>query len=338
MKEIDYSKKVSKATLINNPSTWRTMIRCDTPSGASDVINKFVADNYPAKLIYAEGDSWFDKFTPLFNSQTNLLQKILLPYKTVVVDVSTVGDESRSMVGGWQARITKPLFDFYGFNAILLSAGGNDLKNLFADRIRHLNVSGPLSAAAIDNMCRPNEYAGYFQSVISNIKAFVKLRDNADNDVTRAAPILLHGYDYFQPRLAKAKIVSGGSFGRGPWLYHVLSKAGFSGAQMRAAADAVVDQLNTMLADEISILPGVHVIDSRGVLIPAVAGTTTESAHWLDEIHPNGTGFEKLASYSWNQPLATLLGYQFAPHELDDVGEPVALSQARPNNPMIVTA
>ncbi len=337
MRQIDYLKKVSDAALSSAGGNWRKMIPCDTPSGDMDVINQCVADNYPEKLIYAEGDSWFDKFTPIPNSRTNLLQEIRLPFKAAVVDVSTVGDESGDMVKGWQRWRTETLFKFYRFDAILLSAGGNDLKNLYADKLRQIKDGG-VTPAEIADMCRPATYQDYFDRVIKNIKEFVALRNNAGNDITRRAPILLHGYDYIQPRPAKAEIFSGGSLGRGPWLYPMLFGAGFTSEQMRSAADAVVDQLNKMLKDEIRTLANVYAVDSRGVLNPAAQDSTGESEHWLDEIHPNGAGFKKLASFCWNQPLATLLGYQFAPHELDDVGKPVTLSQALANNPTIVTA
>lgn len=155
MRQIDYSKKVSDATLKRAASSWRKMIHCDTPSGDIDVINQCVADNYPEKLIYAEGDSWFDKFTPIPNSRTNLLQEIRLPFKAAVVDVSTVGDESGDMVKGWQRWRTETLFKFYRFDAILLSAGGNDLKNLYADKLRKISGGGFTDAEIADNPQSP---------------------------------------------------------------------------------------------------------------------------------------------------------------------------------------
>jgi hypothetical protein len=157
------TQQVSEATLSNPAKPWRKMIRCDTPSGDFEIINKYVADNRPEKLIYAEGDSWFDKFTPIPNTRTNLLQEIRLPYHTVVVDVSTVGDESGDMVKGWQAWRTEALFRFgmHGFDAILLSAGGNDLKNLYADKIREYSLGG-ISKEEIAKLSRPGEYADYF--------------------------------------------------------------------------------------------------------------------------------------------------------------------------------
>lgn len=336
---IQNDQQVAATTLSNKAKPWRKMIRCDV--GDSDlgleIINQSVIDHYPEKLIYAEGDSWFDKFTPIPNPRTNLLQEIRLPWHSVVVDVSTIGDESGDMVKGRQAFKTQFLFKQYAFNAILLSAGGNDLKNLYANKIDQYNTGG-ISPEEIVQLSRPSEYESYFGDVIANIKKFIAFRDNAANPITRQAPILLHGYDYIQPRPAKAGVFSGGSLGRGPWLYPVLLAAGFSDIQMRSAADAVVDQLNLMLARDIALLNNVHVIDSRGLLIPAPAGSKTESEHWLDEIHPNSAGFEKLARCCWNKSLADLLDYSFQPGDLVPACKFDNTSTALADLPVPVTA
>lgn len=333
------NQKVSEVTLSNKSTPWRKMIRCDVGGGdlALDTINQYNSDHYPEKLIYAEGDSWFDKFTPIPNPRTNLLQEIRLPYSSVVIDVSTIGDESGDMVKGQQAFKTRFLFREYGFNAILLSAGGNDLKNLYAYKIDQYSAGG-ISPTEIAQLSRPSEYAHYFRDVIANIKKFIGYRDDAPNAITRKAPILLHGYDYIQPRLAKAGIFSASSFGLGPWLYPVLHSAGFTDSQMRSAADAVVDQLNHMLATLIAPLDNVHVIDSRGFLTPAPAGSTSETEHWLDEIHPSSAGFEKLASCCWNKPLAELLGYKFQPGDLIPAGQFNSQSTALADVPALAVA
>lgn len=338
MSVIRSAQQVSVQTLMNKAKPWRKMIRCDVGGGdlGLDIINQSISDNYPEKLIYAEGDSWFDKFTPIPNPRTNLLQEIRLPWHSVVVDVSTIGDESGDMVRGQQAFKTQFLFKNYAFDALLLSAGGNDLKNLYANKIDQYRVDG-VSADEIAQLSRPGEYKGYFDSVIANIKKFIGFRDNAGNETTRKAPILLHGYDYFQPRPAKAGVFSGGSLGVGPWVYPALNSAGFNGLQMRSAADAVVDQLNAMLAAHIATLNNVQVIDSRGLLSPAPAASTVATADWLDEIHPSSSGFEKLAACCWNKPLAELMGHNFLASELSPPSQFLELTTAMADLPMDVT-
>lgn len=323
------TQKVSDAALLNPVRPWPKMIRCDTASGEFDVINKCLASNPHDKVIFAEGDSWFDKFTPLPLSGTNLLQEIRLPFSTVVVDVSKVGDESGDMVKGLQAWRTEALFRYamQGYDAILLSAGGNDLKNLYAEKVRKYSEGG-ITPSEISKMRRPSEYGDFFDGVVQNIIKFVEFRDKSKNPKTKNAPIILHGYDYFQPRPAKASIFSGSRWGTGPWIYPVLKSVGFNSDEMRSAADAVVDQFNLMLAEKIAQLENVHVIDSRGILNPAAAGSTGASEHWLDEIHPSSAGFEKLARCCWNKPLAELMKFKINDADLDDACLPATVSTA----------
>jgi GDSL-like Lipase/Acylhydrolase family len=329
MTVVKSNQQIAPATLSNPLMPWRKMIRCDTPSGDFELINRYVSDHFPEKLVFAEGDSWFDKFTPIPNPRTNLIEEIRLPFRTVVVDVSTIGDESGDMVKGRQAWRTRALFKFgmHGFDAIILSAGGNDLKNLYATKLAEYSAGG-ITAEEIIELCRPNSYTKYFESVIENIRAFIALRDNAGNTKTRKAPIILHGYDYIQPRPAKAGIFSGDSFGSGPWLYPVLQQAGFSNAQMRSAADAVVDKLNEMLAAKVANMENVYVIDSRGLLDTARPETTSDDSDFLDEIHPNGNGFEKLARCCWNSALAGLLGWKAKEGQLIEACSTTGVSTA----------
>ncbi len=293
---------------------WRAMFRIDTTGGnVLDVVRAIDGASFE-RLVYAEGDSWFDKFTPIPRTGTNLLDAIRTPFAAAVVDVSHIGSEVREMVNGRQARQTKAMFDTFDFDAIALSAGGNDLKNVFAELFasRALLDNGlpaPWSEDDLARLSRPASYAEFFGEVVGHIRSFVALRDASRRQRVRSAPILLHGYDYLQPRPAGAEIFAGSRVGRGPWLYPPMLAAGLGDAQMRRAADAVVDELNEQLAAQIATLPNVHVIDQRGLLVPAAPGTTGEDADWLDEIHPNEGGFTKLARNRWDVPLSKALGW-----------------------------
>ena len=302
-------------TVLNDPSRgWRRMRRIETVGGDVTVVSRATAEFPTDQLVYAEGDSWFDKFTPIPQSGTNLLDAIRTPFLTAVVDVAHIGDEARDMVRGHQARQTRAMFDLFAFNSILLSAGGNDLKNVFADlftakALAAEGVPSRFQPRDLDRLARPASYAEFFEDVMRSIGRFVDLRNAARNPTTRAAPIFVHGYDYLQPRPAGAAIFAGSRIGPGPWLYPALKAAGLTDVQMRAAADAVVDEMNLQLAQVIAPLPNVHVIDQRGLLTPAAAGTTGSDADWLDEIHPNPQGFVKLARNRWDVPLSRALGW-----------------------------
>ena len=216
-------------SVLADPSRgWRRMIRIDTVGGDVGEVIKATNDFLPERLVYAEGDSWFDKFTPIPASGTNLLDAMRTPFLTAVVDVAHIGDEVRDMVRGHQAQQTRAMFKLFGFQAILLSAGGNDLKNVFADlfatkALANEGFASPFQPTDLERLATPASYAEFFEDVIRNIGRFVDLRDAAQDGVTKAAPIFVHGYDYLQPRPASAQIFAGTRIGKGPWLYPALA-------------------------------------------------------------------------------------------------------------------
>ncbi|MDM0104960.1 SGNH/GDSL hydrolase family protein [Variovorax sp. J22R24] len=303
--------------------TWRRMVRIDTVGADTSVVIKTMNQLALDCLVYAEGDSWFDKFTPIPREGTNLLEEIRTPYVAGVVDVAHIGDEARDMVRGWQASRTREMFRLFSFKAILLSAGGNDLKNLFSDLFENKGLlragqSSRLSESDLAGLATPASYTAFFQDVITNIQRFVDMRDDAKDPITRKAPIFLHGYDYLQPRPAGATIFAGSRIGRGPWLYPSLLAAGLSDVEMRSVADAIVDELNRQLQLAFAAAPNVHVIDQRGLLTPADPQSEEASNDWLDEIHPNEDGFAKLARNRWEVELAKALGWSPNAGDLQD--------------------
>jgi len=325
---------VHPSVLTDPARQWRRMIRIDTVGGDVSEVIKAINDYLPERLVYAEGDSWFDKFTPLQASGTNLLDAIRTPYLTAVVDVAHIGDEVRDMVRGHQARQTRAMFKLFSFDAILLSAGGNDLKNIFADLFATKaattdGFTSPFQTTDLDRLANPASYTEFFDDVARNIGRFIDLRNSAIDATTRAAPIFVHGYDYLQPRPAMAEIFAGSRIGTGPWLYPSLKAAGLSDEQMRSAADAIVDEMNRQLHQVIAPLHNVHVIDQRGLLAPAMAGTTGSDADWLDEIHPSKEGFSKLARNRWDVVLSRALRWQGAAGELVPALAPSNVSTAR---------
>lgn len=308
--------------VLNDPARhWRRMLRIDTVGGNVVDTIKATQELLPQRLVYAEGDSWFDKFTPIPASGTNLLDAIRTPFVTAVVDVSHIGDEARDMVRGHQARQTRAMFDLLSFDAILLSAGGNDLKNVFADlygakALADEGVRSDFQPSELSLLADPARHTTLFDDVLRSIGRFVDLRNAAGDARTQRAPIFVHGYDRLQPRPAGAAIFAGSRIGRGPWLYPAMKAAGLNDAQMRAACDAVIDELNRLLALRIAPLDNVFVIDQRGLLTPAAPGTTGNDADWLDEIHPNPQGFVRLARNRWDVPLSQALGWVPQPGDL----------------------
>src|SRR5690242_18144293 len=71
---------VKPQLLSDRSKGWRGMVRIEaTGSNVADVAE---AERHyvPQKLIYAEGDTWFKKFSPLPLSSMNLLDAIRVPF------------------------------------------------------------------------------------------------------------------------------------------------------------------------------------------------------------------------------------------------------------------
>lgn len=294
---------------------WVPLHRIENTGGDVNVVSGAIQTFPFQRLIYAEGDSWFDKFTPLPQTGTNLLETIRLPSFCGAVDVSHIGDLSSDMVSGRQRRQTRAMFKLFDFDAILLSAGGNDLKNLFASlyddvverKERGLQLSMSVEKQAL---ARSQVEDQHFDGVIANIEAFIALRDRAQSARTRQAPLLLHGYDYLQPRPAPAKLLSGTRLGAGPWIYPSLHEAGLDDKEMLVSARRVIDTLNDRLRKLVTGLPqsaNVWLLDQRGLLDLASPGHAGESGDWMDEIHATRSGYQKLAEQRWNPWLAKVL-------------------------------
>ena len=297
-------------------TNWKALHRIEDTGGDTGIVAQALR-TYPfERLLYAEGDSWFDKFTPLPLSCTDLLSAIRLPAFAGVVDVSHIGDLSREMVTGWQRRQTRAMFDLFDFDAILLSAGGNDLKNVFASLFHEMADQRRRPATAnmvpeLAALARGTVDNAPFERVMEDIRAFIVLRDGADRERTRRAPLFLHGYDHLQPRNAPARLFAGSRIGSGPWIYPALHDAELGAAAMLETARRVIDQLNEHLRRMVASLPtdaNVWLLDQRGLLTLAKPGSTGASGDWMDEIHPTSAGFTKLAQQRWNPWLAQTLG------------------------------
>src|SRR5690242_10838346 len=114
---------------------------------------KLASGNYE-RVVLGEGDSWFDIFTPAQLNQPNLLSALRVPWHGALVDISHVGDTAEEMSTGTQAAHTRQLLDTFKFDVLLLSAGGNDLKDAFNEMIlrattAHGGGASPKSAAAL---------------------------------------------------------------------------------------------------------------------------------------------------------------------------------------------
>jgi len=281
--------------------------RIDNPTIVE--LAQILADGAYERLLLCEGDSWFDIFTPAPLHEPNLLDALRLPRRALLVDVSHVGDTAKEMATDPQAANTVHLLNEFKFDALLLSAGGNDLKNAFKEMfvqmmaLRKKGMRVPYDLAAMT--AHPSTANSIFEEVVGYIASWIGLRGKSK--LNRDTPVVLHGYDYLQPRPAYARLFINGPRISGPWVHPILCAAGKTDEQMRDIAKEVIDTLNALLARRIGPLPNVRLLDTRGTLKLAKPGTDRASSDWMDEIHALPEGWAKLAERAWNPILRTIL-------------------------------
>lgn len=284
-------------------------IRIEDTGHDLSIIREALAEHTFDRLVLAEGDSWFDLFTPLFaRYQPNLLSALRVPRPTALVDLSRIGDTAKDMTSGWQAIRTAEILDEIPFNVWLVSAGGNDLIAVFVDLFAKAALSKRTGFAKLTPqeesiLKAPGTASDEYDKIIANILKLVAMRDASKGN--RTTPMIFHGYDYLQPRPAPAVVLPGIS--EGPWIYPVLKAHGLSADEMRQIAHDVINTFNDRLSQALAGKPNVHFLDQRGTLTLAAPGTTAESNDWADEIHPLPGGFDKLAKLFWNPLLEQLL-------------------------------
>jgi hypothetical protein len=244
-----------------------------------------------ARRVLAEGDSWF---TVGGEPPWNLLHSIDYPDDNIVVSLAKPGDTLRSMADICNnPELTRALSTRFGFkwHAILLSGGGNDL----IEYASQLIIPATQRAAA-----RPADAADYyFPERVDEVMRYIErgyrmiaaLRD-APESANRATPIITHTYDWATPTDAAAKLAF---LTVGPWLSKAFRKGGIPVADWIAASDYLLGRLRRVLLDLGRSIARFHVVDTAGTLVRAELGATGNSNDWLNEIHPNRSGYDKLA-------------------------------------------
>lgn len=253
----------------------------------------------------AEGDSWFSlgSLNPL--TSANLLQSMAFSQSAGAVHCAYPGDTLRRMTD----LHSDPRFEqliagnvSWRWDAILLSAGGNDLIDAAGSRpsaplhLRLLRTAaewGPASDGPARYLSDPGwqTFADYFRA---NLGLMVALRDRkAGEDGNRGRPLCLHTYGHPTPR------PSGAGGGQGPWLMPSMEAYGIPPGDWPALAQCLLDRLADLMlscAADTARFPAVHVFDTRALpLVAAAPGSRGESGDWLNEIHLTSEGCRKLA-------------------------------------------
>ncbi len=249
--------------------------------------------------VLAEGDSWFTiGGTPPWN----LLYSLEFPTTNVVVTLAKPGDTLKSMadiVNNSELRFAMDKLHGYKWDTILLSAGGNDLIDYASGKTTEDSILIPPDGRGA--IADPADYvdraklAQLMEYIQEGFRRIVALRD-APKSSCAGAPILVHTYDLVTPTDSPATL---GPITLGPWLFPALRRARIPESDWIALADYLLAELRDTILELATPgakrLANFHVVDTQGTITRAVLGSVGESNDWLNEIHPNKDGYEKLA-------------------------------------------
>jgi len=262
--------------------------------------------------LLAEGDSWFSVGSLNLFQSANLLEEMAFSQFAAAVQCAYPGDTLRRMV----KMSTDPNFvqllcgnRAWRWNAIVLSAGGNDLIDAAGlppeNETRHRLLLtppewGPPSQGAPRYLSPEGwqTFATYFQA---NLDTMIAMRDSGPST---GRPLCMHTYAYPTPR------PSGAGLGQGPWLMPSLQRFAIPEDDWPAVARALLDRLGDLMlqcAADTTRYPQLHVFDSRTLDVTAAEpGSEGRSGDWLNEIHLTREGCRKLA-LAWCTAIEAVL-------------------------------
>lgn len=240
--------------------------------------------------LLAEGDSWF---TVGAIPSSNLLYELRLKQRTVILNLGYPGDTIANVAQlsanpEFVRRLAHPNWAS-DWDAVLLSGGGNDLIDRAGDLLRATpRGAGRQAADYVD----ADALAAFGDDVKAAYRRIVALRDGAGSP-SRGKPILVHTYDYPTPRPAPATFLIV-PFTR-PWMHPVFETRKVPKSLRAGVAAQLLDALADALLALEAELPAFHVVDTRNLLQRADIDAKGNSGDWLNEIHPNGDGYRKIA-------------------------------------------
>lgn len=259
--------------------------------------------------LLAQGDSWFSigQLPPW--ATTNILFNLRLPNSAAAVSLAYPGKTLAQMVQ-WDREVKFVTYLAggrlaYKWDAILMSAGGNDL---FDAILTPPNVTDPTKAAlrllqdhdkvpagaSMSRYVRPEGWTAFFDMITQCFKAVIDKRDDP-NSQSAGIPIFVHTYDCPQPRDATA------GPGLGPWLRTAYTTYQIPTNDWLPLTTYIIQEwakylnsLGGLLSSKGVKNPNIKPIYLVGTLNPAPANSTGPSGDWENEIHPSMQGYSKL--------------------------------------------
>jgi hypothetical protein len=254
----------------------------------------------------AHGDSWFSVGSLIPFATTNLLAEMAFPFTAYAVNCARPGDTLAHMVE-WKKD---PNFltllasvKASPWEAILMSAGGNDVIDAAAvppvidgtptPRDQRLFLKkDEWGAEGNANRYLSEEGWRVFEAHLSpQFDDLVEARD-ARRSLSKGVPIFFHVYDFITPRPAMSLAMF---LQTGSWLAPALAAYEIPTDDWIEVSKRLMNRLADIISEAARRLPNVHVVETRGTLLPANTLDPGVTLHWANEIHPTVAGYSLLA-------------------------------------------
>ena len=177
----------------------------------------------------------------------------------IVCSVGAAGGTLQEMYRN-RKQYMKPI-EMYNTDIFLISGGGNDLLRDIGKFIKDKKINHESVEKTLEeNM---EKYYNKIFTSLSQVSEAPELN------------IICHGYDYIIPR-------------ENGWIGPQLAGEGILEDEWKNITDDLIDMFNKRLSAIANSYKQVHYVDLRGQV---------GDKNWYDEIHPNDTGFAKVAPY-----------------------------------------
>jgi hypothetical protein len=256
--------------------------------------------------ILAEGDSWMDR-SAMFH--TSLLQKLAPKMDAagddvLIINLSRFGDTMRRMGGcaDGEFRLWIDTAFAWKFDAILLSAGGNDFIDAARDPDAGKGILKDMAGAPLPVLGRDCLDRNAVDRLVDGYlaKGFAALYAEVQTSRHAGVPIFLNLYD--TPVARNAPAFPGGR----AWLYEAYRKNAIPPQLWPDLTGAIFAEVQSAVAGWASGRADLHCVLTTGTLVAADPAATGSSGDWLNEIHPNAAGWEKLAGV-WQNAIKKIL-------------------------------
>jgi hypothetical protein len=256
--------------------------------------------------ILAEGDSWMDR-SAMFH--TSLLQKLAPKMDAagddvLIINLAHFGDTLRRIGDCADGEFALWLDTDFGwkFDAVLLSAAGNDFIDAARDPDAGRGILKNLAGAPLPALGRDCLDRDAVDRLVSGYLApgFSALYDEVQSSRHAGVPILLNLYD--TPVARNAPAFPGGR----SWLYEAYRKNAIPPQLWPDLTRGIFDDVQRAISGWAAGRSDLHCVPTTGTLVAADPGATGSSGDWLNEIHPNASGWEKLAVV-WQKAIRKVL-------------------------------